>query len=29
MAKAKTLVGLNVHATKLVAAVLDVENGEL
>jgi transposase len=29
MAKAKTLVGLDVHATKIVAAVLDVENGQL
>jgi transposase len=29
MAKAKTLVGLDVHATKIVAAVLDVESGEL
>ena len=25
MAKAKTLVGLDVHATKIVAAVLDAE----
>jgi hypothetical protein len=29
MAKAKTLVGLDVYATKIVAAVLDVETGEL
>jgi transposase len=29
MAKAKTLVGLDVHATKIVAAVLDAETGEL
>ena len=29
MAKAKTLVGLDVHATKIVAAVLDAESGEL
>jgi len=29
MAKAGTLVGLDVHATKVVAAVLDVETGEL
>ena len=29
MAKAKTLVGLDVHATKIVAAVLDADNGEL
>ena len=29
MAKAKTVVGLDVHATKIVAAVLDVETGEL
>jgi hypothetical protein len=29
MAKARTLVGLDVHATKVVAAVLDVETGEL
>jgi len=29
MAKAKTLVGLDVHATKIVAAVLDGESGEL
>ncbi len=29
MAKAKTLVGLDVHATKIVAAVLDTETGEL
>jgi hypothetical protein len=28
MAKAKTVVGLDVHATKIVAAVLDVETGE-
>src|SRR3954451_12534168 len=27
MAKARTLVGLDVHATKVVAAVLDVESG--
>ena len=27
MAKAKTLVGLDVHATKIVAAVLDAETG--
>jgi hypothetical protein len=29
MAKAKTLVGLDVHAAKIVAAVLDAESGEL
>jgi transposase len=29
MAKARTLVGLDVHATKVVAAVLDPETGEL
>src|SRR5881227_4024109 len=29
MAKAKTLVGLDVHAVKIVAAVLDAESGEL
>jgi transposase len=29
MAKAKTAVGLDVHATKIVAAVLDTETGEL
>jgi transposase len=29
MAKARSLVGLDVHATKIVAAVLDAENGEL
>jgi transposase len=29
MAKAKSLVGLDVHATKIVAAVLDAESGEL
>ena len=29
MAKAKTLVGLDVHATKIVAAVLDAETGRL
>lgn len=29
MTKAKTLVGLDVHATKVVAAILDVESGEL
>jgi transposase len=29
MAKAKTLVGLDVHATKIIAAVLDAETGEL
>jgi transposase len=29
MAKAKTLVGLDVHATKIVAAVLDGDSGEL
>jgi transposase len=29
MAKAKTLVGLDVHATKIVAAVLDAVSGEL
>lgn len=29
MAKAKTLVGLDVHATKIVAAVLDAETGQV
>ena len=29
MAKARSLVGLDVHATKIVAAVLDAETGEL
>src|SRR5215213_10212314 len=29
MAKARSLVGLDVHATKVVAAVLDAETGEL
>jgi transposase len=29
MAKARTLVGLDVHAAKIVAAVLDAETGEL
>lgn len=29
MSKARSLVGLDVHATKIVAAVLDVETGEL
>jgi transposase len=29
MAKAKTLVGLDVHATKIAAAVLDADSGEL
>src|SRR5947209_13131626 len=29
MAKARTLVGLDVHATKVVAAALDAETGEL
>ena len=29
MAKARSLVGLDVHATKVVAAVLDSETGEL
>lgn len=29
MAKARTLVGLDVHATKIVAAVLDAESGEV
>ena len=29
MAKARTLVGLDVHATKIVAAALDAETGEL
>jgi transposase len=29
MAKAKTLVGLDVHAAKVVAAILDAETGEL
>ena len=28
MAKAKTLVGLDVHATKIVAAVLDAETDD-
>jgi hypothetical protein len=28
MAKARTLVGLDVHATKIVAAVLDAETTE-
>ena len=28
MAKARTVVGLDVHAAKVVAAVLDVEMGE-
>jgi hypothetical protein len=28
MAKARTLVGLDVHATKIVAAVLNAETGE-
>ncbi len=27
MAKAKSLVGLDVHATRIVAAVLDAETG--
>jgi transposase len=29
MAKARTLVGLDVHASKVVAAMLDAESGEL
>jgi hypothetical protein len=29
MAKARSLVGLDVHATKIVAAVLDAETGEV
>ena len=29
MAKARSLVGLDVHATKVVAAVLDVDTGQL
>ncbi len=29
MAKARSLVGLDVHATKIVAAVIDAETGEL
>ena len=29
MAKARTLVGLDVHAAKIVAAILDSETGEL
>lgn len=29
MAKARTLVGLHVHAAKVVAAILDAETGEL
>ena len=29
MAKARTLVGLDVHAVKIVAAVLDAETGQL
>jgi hypothetical protein len=29
MAKARSLVGLDVHATKIVAAVLDGETGEV
>jgi hypothetical protein len=29
VAKARTLVGLDVHAAKIVAAVLDVETGEV
>jgi transposase len=29
MAKARTLVGLDVHAAKIVAAVLDVDTGEV
>ena len=29
MAKARTLVGLDVHAAKIVAAVLDADTGEL
>ena len=29
MAKARSLVGLDVHAAKVVAAILDAESGEL
>ena len=29
MAKARSLVGLDVHATKVVASVLDAETGQL
>ena len=29
MAKARSFVGLDVHATRIVAAVLDAESGEL
>jgi hypothetical protein len=29
MAKARSLVGLDVHAAKIVAAVLDAETGQL
>ena len=29
MAKAKTLVGLDAHATKIVAVVLDAETGQV
>ena len=29
MAKARSLVGLDVHATRIVAAVLDAETGQL
>jgi hypothetical protein len=29
MAKARSLVGLDVHATKIVAAVLDAETGDV
>jgi hypothetical protein len=29
MAQAKSLVGLDVHASKIAAALLDVESGEL
>jgi hypothetical protein len=29
MAKARSLVGLDVHATKIVAAVLDADTGQL
>lgn len=29
MAKARTVVGLDVHATKIAVSVLDVETGEL
>ncbi len=29
MPKARSLVGLDVHATKIVAAVIDAETGEL